>query len=156
MSVESVVADLERRGIFLGFQGETLKIRSHAPIPQVVKERLRPIKNEILGFLRQRETESLVAGVAGETASQATSPVGLEEAQKLFSVRGWIQLWSGYLGQSIYLVRDQGVEVPDPAIARYMKEEVEALKDLTLDELKTLHEAKVLFGGELGEGTVTP
>ena len=149
MNLLAIVNELEEKDIYLGFQGETLKIRSHAPIPQAVKERLRPIKNEILGFLRHRETENLVAEVAGETASQATSPIGLEEARKLFKERGWIRIYSGFLKQSVYLVRDSGDQVPDPAITRYTKEEVEALKDLTLDELRTLHEAKCIFGGEL-------
>ena len=37
------------------------------------------------------------------------------------------------------------------AIPRYTQAELDALKGLNLDELKTLHEAKVLFGGTIHE-----
>ena len=75
--------------------------------------------------------------------------IHIEEATHLYQKRGWIQIFSGYLNQSIYLVRNKSVSVPDPSIPRYTKEETEALRGLTLDELKTLHEAKVIFKGEI-------
>ena len=73
----------------------------------------------------------------------------MEEATRLFQKRGWVQIWSGYLNQSIYLVKNKSIKIPDPSIPRYTKEETEALRGLTLDELKTLHEAKVIFKGEI-------
>ncbi len=75
--------------------------------------------------------------------------IHITEATRLYQKRGWIQIFSGYLNQSIYLVRNKSVSVPDPSIPRYTKEETEALRGLTLDELKTLHEAKVIFKGEI-------
>ena len=75
--------------------------------------------------------------------------IHIEEATRLYQKRGWIQIFSGYLNQSIYLVRNKSVSVPDPSIPRYTKEETEALRGLTLDKLKTLHEAKVIFKGEI-------
>ena len=75
--------------------------------------------------------------------------IHIEEATRLYQERGWIQIFSGYLNQSIYLVRNKSVSVPDPSIPRYTKEETEALRGLTLDELKTLHEAKVIFKGKI-------
>ena len=75
--------------------------------------------------------------------------IHIEEATRLYQERGWVQIFSGYLNQSIYLVRKKSVSVPDPSIPRYTKEETEALRGLTLDELKTLHEAKVIFKGEI-------
>ena len=76
-------------------------------------------------------------------------PIHLEEATRLFQKRGWIQIFSGYLNQSVYLVKNKSIKIPDPLIPRYTKEETEALRGLTLDELKTLHEAKVIFKGEI-------
>jgi len=75
--------------------------------------------------------------------------IHITEATRLYQKRGWVQIFSGYLNQSIYLVRNKSVSVPDPSIPRYTKEETEALRGLTLDELKTLHEAKVIFKGEI-------
>jgi hypothetical protein len=78
-----------------------------------------------------------------------TSQFSVEEATELYRERGWIQIWAGYLNQRIYLVRDEKVKVPDSSIPKYTQAEMQSLKDLTLDELKTLHEAKVIFKGTI-------
>ena len=72
-----------------------------------------------------------------------------EETTRLFQERGWVQIWSTYLNASIYLARHKSTQVPDPSLAKYTKDEVDALQGLSLDELKTLHEAKVLFRGNI-------
>ena len=77
------------------------------------------------------------------------SHLSVENATELFKERGWIRIYSGYLKQSIVLVRDEKVKVSDPSIPKYTQAEIQSLKDLTLDELKTLHEAKVLFKGKI-------
>ena len=75
--------------------------------------------------------------------------IHITEATRLYQKRGWVQIFSGYLNQSVYLVKNKSTKIPDPLIPRYTKEETEALRGLTLDELKTLHEAKVIFKGEI-------
>ena len=78
--------------------------------------------------------------------------IHLEEAVHHYRRRGWIQIFSGYLNQSVYLVKNKSIKVPDPSIPRYTKEETEALRGLTLDELKTLHGAKAIFKGTINGG----
>ena len=73
----------------------------------------------------------------------------LEEIVCRYRDRGWIQIYSGYLNRSVYFVKNKSTRVPDPSIPRYTKQETEALRGLTLDELKTLHEVKVIFKGEI-------
>jgi len=75
--------------------------------------------------------------------------IHIEEAVHLYQKRGWIQIFSGYLNRSVYFVKNKSTRVPDPSIPRYTKQETEALRGLTLDELKTLHDAKVIFNGEI-------
>ena len=75
--------------------------------------------------------------------------IHIEEATHLYQKRGWIQIFSGYMNQSVYFVKNKSTRVPDPSILKYTKEETEALRGLTLDELKTLHEAKEIFKGEI-------
>ena len=75
--------------------------------------------------------------------------IQIQEATKLYRRRGWIQIFSGHLNQSVYLVKNKSIKVPDPSIPRYTKEETEALRGLTLEEIKTLHDAKVIFKGEI-------
>ncbi len=72
-----------------------------------------------------------------------------QEATKFYRKRGWVQIFSGPMNQSIYLVKNVRIQVPDSSIPRYTQKEIEGLKNLTLDELKTLHEAKVLFRGTI-------
>jgi len=76
-------------------------------------------------------------------------PIHLEEATRLFQKRGWVQIWSGYLKQSIYLVKDKKIIVPDLTLSRYTQNEIDALKGLSWEETQTLHEAKILFNGEI-------
>ena len=73
----------------------------------------------------------------------------ITEATRLYQKQGWIQIFSGYLNRSVYFVKNKSTRVPDPSIPKYTKEETEALRGLTLDELKTLHDAKVIFNGEI-------
>jgi hypothetical protein len=77
------------------------------------------------------------------------NPIYLEEATRLFQKRGWVQIWSGYLKQSIYLVKDKKIIVPDLTLSRYTQDEIESLKGLSWEETQTLHKAKVLFKGEI-------
>ena len=79
------------------------------------------------------------------------SHLSVEEATKLFKERGWIQIFSCHLNQSIYLVKNDQVKVPDSSITKYTQVEIEALKGLNLEELMTLHEAKRIFGGTIHE-----
>ena len=75
----------------------------------------------------------------------------IDEATRLLRERGWIQIWAGYLNQHIYLVRDEEVKVPNPTLSKYTEAEIEALKDLSMEEIQTLHEAKVIFKGIIND-----
>ena len=107
-------------------------------------------KPEIIRELQSPE-DDVQFGKLADLYSRAKLPnrIHLEEAVSLYQKRGWVQIFSGYLKQNIYLVKNKAIRVPDPSILRYAKEETEALRGLTLDELKTLHEAKQLFKGTI-------
>ena len=97
-----------------------------------------------------QEAEALAQTIDCEKSELSEKrSIHITEATRLYQKRGWVQIFSCFLNQSIYLVRNKSVSVPDPSIPRYTKEETEALRGLTLDELKTLHEAKVIFKGEI-------
>jgi len=70
-----------------------------------------------------------------------------EEAVRLYRERGWIKIYSAFIKTSFYLVRDNSVEVPDRNIAKLTPAELESLKGLSREELLTMHEAKMIFGG---------
>ena len=72
-----------------------------------------------------------------------------EKAVRLYRERGWIQIYSTYIKTSFFLVKDNSVEVPDRNIAKLTQAELESLKGLSRDELLTMHEAKVIFGGAI-------
>ena len=73
----------------------------------------------------------------------------IKEAAELFRKRGWIQIWSGYLKEHIYLVRGEKVKVPDKTVSKYTQIEIEALVNLSFEEMQTLHEAKCLLQGTI-------
>ena len=111
------------------------------------------IKEKREGTLVVQEAGALAQTIDCEKSELSEKrSIHIEEATRLYQKRGWIQIFSGYLNQSIYLVKNKATRVPDPSFPRYTKEETEALRGLTLDELKTLHEAKQLFKGTINDG----
>ena len=90
-------------------------------------------------------------GIENRLKHSPTCGKSIDEVTKLFKERGWIQIWAGYLNQHIYLVRDEEVKVPDPALSKYTQAEIEALKDLSMEEIQTLHEAKIIFKGIIND-----
>jgi hypothetical protein len=111
------------------------------------------IKEKREGTLVVQEAEALAQTIDCEKSELSEKrSIHIEEATRLYQKRGWVQIFSGYLNQSIYLVKNKATRVPDPSIPKYTKEETEALRGLTLDELKTLHEAKQLFKGTINVG----
>jgi hypothetical protein len=149
--VGTLICDLSEQGIKLSVNQGNLKV--DAPKGRVTPDVLRVLKD------RKPEIIKELKGVDGEfqfgkTASLYRSAklpnrIHLDEAIHLYLERGWIQIYSTYLESNIYLVRDDAIRVPDPSIPKYTQAEIQSLKDLTLDELKTLHEAKVLFKGKI-------
>jgi len=79
-------------------------------------------------------------------------PAGLQEAIELYRKQGWVKIFSTYLKTELYLIRDKSVKVPDLTIPKYTQAEVDALGDLNLDELRTMHQAKVIFKGTIHRG----
>ncbi len=112
--------------------------------PKVDSENIVPkFKKQGLDILSPLYSESAKCGL------NKTNPIHLEEATHLYKNRGWIQVFSGYLNQSIYLTRNKWIEVPDPSLPKYTRHEIEALNGLSWEETQTLHEAKFLFKGEI-------
>ena len=108
------------------------------------------IKEKREGTLVVQEAEALAQTIDCEKSELSEKrSTHITEATRLYQKQGWIQIFSGYLNQSVYFVENKSTRVPDPSIPKYTKEETEALRGLTLDELKTLHEAKVIFKGKI-------
>ena len=108
------------------------------------------IKEKREGTLVVQEAEALAQTIDCEKSELSEKrSIHITEATRLYQKRGWTQIFSGYLNQSIYLVKNKSTRVPDPSIIKYSQEEIESLNGLTLDEIKTLHEAKMIFKGEI-------
>ena len=108
------------------------------------------IKEKREGTLVVQAAEALAQTIDCEKSELSEKrSIHITEATRLYQKRGWIQIFSGYLNQSIYLVKNKSTRVPDPSIIKYSQEEIESLNGLTLDEIKTLHEAKMIFKGEI-------
>ena len=125
--VEEFLSSLAAQGIALFPDRPNLKIRSKCPISDGTREVLKRRKPEILKAL---------------DISQAVAD---------YKRKGFIKIFSAYLGQSIYLAKDKRVakNLPDKELPIYLEDELKALKDLSLDELRTLHEAKMIFTGKI-------
>jgi hypothetical protein len=151
MPIGTLICDLSEKGVKLSVISGDLKVDApKGKVTSNILEVLKDRKPEIIRELQSPE-DDIQFGKLADPYSSAKLPnrIHLEEAVSLYQKRGWVQIFSGYLKQNIYLVKNKATRVPDPSILRYTKEETEALRGLTLDELKTLHEAKQLFKGSI-------
>ena len=103
-------------------------------------------RNAVEEIKRNRENEDLVEDLIKSALSEKTTG-STTEVSHIYKKQGWIKIFSGYLNKSIYLVKDETVKVPDPTILKYTQQEVESLRDLSIDEIKTLCSAKEIFFG---------
>ncbi|HEY8415947.1 MAG TPA: hypothetical protein VIK99_09265 [Thermaerobacter sp.] len=74
------------------------------------------------------------------------------EAQRELAQRGWTALWSHVLGETVLIVRDENVPLPDSLRRRYVRytlREIQLLRGVTPEGLRELHAAKRVFGGEV-------
>ena len=138
MNVLSFYRDLLSRGFQFQMDGNQLKCRgTREPLFPELTQKLKHHKPEIMAYL--------------SSDLPSISTIQLDEATNLFKQRGWIQIYSTYLDQNIYFVRKMSIRVPNSSIPKYIQQEIEALKGLALDELRTIHEAKKVFGGSISD-----
>jgi hypothetical protein len=125
-SVSKLLNILSEEGVRVFLERFDLKIQSKG----------RPISSEVRNILKARKPEIV-------------NTLQIEETAKFYQKQGWIQIYSGHLNTNLYLVRNNQIKVPDPSLPKYTEKEILKLSELTLDELKTLHEAKVIFKGKI-------
>ena len=141
-------------GFNFEIEGENLAVQPASRLTSEQLQFIRQHKAEILDELRYgtNRINDLDEDVANPKLSyklNEINPIHLEEATHLYKSRGWVQVFSSYLNQSIYLVKNKWIEVPDSALPKYARHEIEALNGLSWEEIQTLHEAKLLFKGEI-------
>jgi hypothetical protein len=141
-------------GFNFEIEGENLAVQPASKLTTVQLQFIRQHKAEILDELRHgadrvNDLDEGVANPSPSCKSNKTNLIHLEEATHLYKSRGWIRVFSGYLNQSLYLMKNKWVKVPDATLLKYTRKEIEALNGLSWEEIQTLHEAKVLFKGEI-------
>ena len=75
----------------------------------------------------------------------------IQQATKEYRKQGWVKIYSGVLGRSVYLAKDDRAaqRVPDQNIAVFLESDLEAVKGLAPEEARVLLEARILFGGPI-------
>jgi hypothetical protein len=149
--IGTLIYDLSEQGIKLSVKRGNLTVdapkgRITSNVLGVLKERKSEIVQELEGMdeeIQFGKTASLYRG------AKLPNRVHLDEATKLYRKRGWVQIFSGHLNQRIYLVKNEWIKVPDLTLSKYTRNEIAALKGLSWEETQTLHEAKILFNGEI-------
>jgi hypothetical protein len=123
--VRNFLSGLTKKGVQVNLAGQNLHIKAHSPISSEITKTLKARKPEIVRMLQMQET--------------------VEEYRR----KDWVKIFSTYLNSALYLIRDESVIVPDPTLPKYAQAELEALGGLDLSELKTLHQAKLIFNGTI-------
>jgi hypothetical protein len=82
------------------------------------------IKERCKGALVAQEAEALAQTIDCEKIElNEKRSIYITKATHLYQKQGWIQIFSGYLNQSVYFVKNKSIRVPDPSIPRYIKQE---------------------------------
>jgi hypothetical protein len=151
--IGTLICDLSEKGVKLSVISGDLKV--DAPKGKVTSNILGVLKDRKPEIIKELQSpkDAIQFGKLADPYSSAKLPnrIHIEEAVRLYNERGWVKVWSTYLNAPIYLTKHRSTQVPDLSLPKYTQAEVKALKGLSLDELKTLHEAKVLFGGTIHE-----
>lgn len=143
MKTMELIETLNKQNVrLLVDKGELKVIAPVGILTDDLKTALREHKSEIVRVLR-------VDDIPLPLPESLQRTIQKEEAVRLYRERGWVQIHSGYLGASIYLVKSESVKTPDAGILRYTENEVLALAGLNPDEIKTMHKVKAVFGGNI-------
>ena len=129
--VSDLLLGLAEKGISVSLDGGNLRLRS-------MKTGL--ITSEVKATLSQRKPE-IVKTLRNDQA--------IEDYRK----NGFIKIFSCFLNKTIFLARDKKAaeQVPEKNLPVYFENEIEALKDLSIEELRTLHDAKCIFRGTISD-----
>jgi len=75
----------------------------------------------------------------------------IQQAAKEYRNQGWVQIYSGVLERSVYLVKDDRAAkcIPDKAIPVYLESDIESVKNLDPEVAKVLLEARLIFNGPI-------
>ncbi len=151
VSVGTLICDLSEKDIKLRVESGDLRVE--APKGRITPYVLRVLKDRKPEIIRELKgvDEEIQFGKMASLYRDAKLPnrIHLNKATRLYLKQGWVQIYSTYLASNIYLVRDDSIKVPDRSILKYTQAEIQPFKGLTLDELRTLHEAKVIFEGKI-------
>ncbi len=151
VSVGTLICDLSEKDIKLRVESGDLRVE--APKGRITPYVLRVLKDRKPEIIRELKgvDEEIQFGKMASLYRDAKLPnrIHLNKATRLYLKQGWVQIYSTYLASNIYLVRDDSIKVPDRSILKYTQAEIHTFKGLTLDELRTLHEAKVIFEGKI-------
>lgn len=145
-----LLRELEELGYEVAFEGNNIRLTWRGqgkPDPATVKpllDELKRRKEEAIRWLAPRQPEPDYKAEA-------------EKAQELLREQGWCVVWSRVLGEPVVWVRDGKVAIPErwKDAVKYHLRELEALTRPPKpgpEELRKLHQAKRLFGGEIGAG----
>lgn len=145
-----LLRQLEEIGYQAVLDGDNIRLTWRGvgkPDPAIVLPLLEELKR------RKEEVRALLAAWQPKPDYKGEA----EKAQRLLEERGWCVVWSRVLGEPVVWVRDGKVVIPArwKDAVKYTLAELEALTRPPKpgpEELRRLHQAKKLFGGEIGEG----
>lgn len=126
-AVDKLLFNLAEKGIQVACENGNLTVRS------MVMGLITP---EIKRTLSRRKPEIVKA-------------LQINRAAEEYRQKGFLKIYSCYLDQEIYLAKNKKAaeKIPNKKLSVYLEDEMKALGGLSIEELKTLHAAKRIFGG---------
>jgi hypothetical protein len=132
MPIGTLICDLSEKGVKLSVISGDLKVDApKGKVTSNILEVLKDRKPEIIRELQSPEDDiQFGKTVSLYRGAKLPNRIHIEEAVRLYRERGWVQIRSTYLNESIYLVKHKSTQIPDPSLPKYAQTEVDTLREV--------------------------
>ena len=153
MNAVELLTDLAERGIQATGEGEHLRVRPRSALTPELIEEIRAHKAELLALLDGRLplAEAFPGGVE-EVQSLTLAEVCVMPLEKFGRARLRVVVYSKVLGEEVLFASDNATVDPGERRVVYRAAELRELVRIGADEmeLRSIHDAKRVFGGTVG------
>jgi hypothetical protein len=154
MSPESILAELDRRGIELSASGDRLRFRPIEAIPPDLLEELRKHKPNLLRLLSPPTVALALAGVTEAAPPLRVNEVCAMTLDAFATAALVVEMRSSVLGEVVIFASDNAHVDPGELRPAYRASELRALLALTNpDDLRQVHAFKKTFRGTITDSS---
>jgi len=149
MDAQSILAELESRGVELQALGGRLRFHPARAVPPHLVEELRSRKAELLRLLTAPAVGDTLAGVRAAQPSILAAEVCEMKLEDFARASLVLEVWSETLREVVVLASDNALLDPGERRSTYRAAELKEMLSFDAVSLKRVHQVKFLFRGTI-------